>query len=285
MSAPAALLAGVAAMGALGVLIVVSAWTTPAPTQHPTRSRRPDGMAVKALASVAGAVVALLATGWLAGALAAGAGGWAIAGSVERRHRHVGGEQDRIEALAVWCEQLRDLLAADIGIIGTIDASGATVPAVLRPEVARLSTRLAREAPQRAIREFTDEVDDPSADLIGSVLLLAMTHSGRTAELLSELASTIRERATMRLRVESERAGQRSEARFVLGFGVAVIGGVIVFGRGSSFLDAYDDPGGQIVLLVVGALYGGGMVWLRRLVRFDRPARFLQPVHEPEGSR
>ena len=74
---------------------------------------------------------------------------------------------------------------------------------------------------------------------MASVLLLAMSHSGRTADLLSELASTIRERATMRLRVEAERSGQRAEARFVLGFGIAVVVGVVIFGRGTTFLDAY----------------------------------------------
>ena len=93
----------------------------------------------------------------------------------------------------------------------------ATCPAALRAEVARLATRLARQDPALAVRQFAAEVDDPSGDLVASVLLLAMSRSGRTAELLSELAVTIRERASMRLRVEAERSGQRSEARFVIG--------------------------------------------------------------------
>ena len=278
MSITTVALALVAALGALGILITISAWTTPASPRQTARARlSTDGLATKVLVTAVSGVVGLLATGWLVGGLAAGGGGWAAFSAWTRRRGRRGADQDRIEALAVWCEQLRDLLAADIGIIGTIDASVATVPAALRPEVTRLATRLAREAPQRAIGEFTSEVDDPSGDLIGSVLLLAMSHSGRTAELLSELATTIRERATMRLRVESERAGQRGEARLVLGFGIAVVVGVVIFGRGTTFLDAYDTPSGQLVLLMVAGLYGGGMWWLRRLVRFERPARFLQP--------
>ena len=279
MNPTGVVLAVVAAVGALGVLITVSAWTTPPPPRRTDGpSRAGTGLAVKAFVVAVAAVAGLLATGWLIGGLAAGSGAWAGMSAWKQRRKHRGGEQERIEALAVWCEQLRDLLAAEIGIIGTIDASVATVPAALRPEVTRLSTRLAREAPQRAIPEFSAEVDDPSGDLIGSVLLLAMSHSGRTSELLSELAATIRERATMRLRVEAERAGQRGEARFVLGFGIAVIVGVVIFGRGTSFLAAYDTPTGQLVLAVVAALYGGGMWWLRRLTRFERPARFLQPA-------
>jgi Flp pilus assembly protein TadB len=126
-----------------------------------------------------------------------------------------------------------------------------------------------------AVRRFAHEVDDPSGDLVASVLLLAMSRSGRTADLLSELASTIRERAAMRVRVVAERSGQRSEARFVVIMGSAAIVAIVVFGQNTAFLDAYDSVTGQLVLALVAALYGGGMVWLSRLTRFERPARFL----------
>jgi plastocyanin len=84
--------------------------------------------------------------------------------------------------------------------------------------------------------------------LVAPVLLLAMSRSGRTAEVLSELAVTIRDRASMRLRVDAERARQRSEARFVVGFGAVVITDVIVFGQNTTFLDAYDSAAGQLVV-------------------------------------
>src|SRR5262249_54370863 len=154
-------------------------------------------------------------------------------------------------ALASWCEQLRDLLAADQGLLGTVKATVATCPAELRPQVSRLATRLERQEPTGAVRQFAAEVDDPSADLVASVLLLALSRSGRTGELLGELAATTRERAAMRLRVEAERAGQRSEARFVVLFAGVVFAAIVVFGRGSRFLDAYDSPAGQAVLVVV----------------------------------
>src|SRR5262245_32609737 len=75
-----------------------------------------------------------------------------------------------------------------------------------------------------------------------------MSRSGRTAEILSELAVTIWDRASMRLRVDAERAGQRGEARFVIGFGAVVITPVIVFGQHTTFLDAYDSAAGQLVV-------------------------------------
>jgi Flp pilus assembly protein TadB len=278
-----------AAIGGFGLLLIVTAWTAP-PTPVETRTTilaaLPEHLTVKVGSAVAGGLVGLVATGWLVGGLAGAVAGWAATSTWLRRDSRRGDEQQRIEGLATWCEQLRDLLSADVGILGTIDATVATCPAALRAEVSRMSTRLARQAPEVAVRQFAVEVDDPSGDLVASVLLLAMSHSGRTAELLSELATTTRERASMRLRVEADRAGQRSEARFVLGFGILVIVGVVVFGRGSSFLDAYSSAGGQVVLAVVAGLYGTGIWWLGQLIRFERPARFLtNPAPDTEVRR
>jgi Flp pilus assembly protein TadB len=225
--------------------------------------------------AIAAGLVVLAVTGWVVGFVAAAVGGfYAMRGWLARRaspHR----EQARIEALASWCEQLRDLLSAEHGIIGTITATAATCPEPIKPAVERLSARLPRQSPAPAVREFAAEVDDPSGDLIASVLVVAMSRSSRTSELLGELAVTIRERAAMRLRVEADRAGQRSEARFVVAFAAIVIGGIVIFGRDSDFLDAYDSTTGQLVLAVVVMMFALAIRWLARLTRFGRPARFL----------
>jgi tight adherence protein B len=271
-----------AATAAIGLLLIWSAWTTPPPPSAAPRSntRRAERarLATQAAIAIAGALVGLVVTGWVIAAAAGAVAGWAVVAAWRRRASGGRRDQARIEALASWCEQLRDLLSAEHGVLGTVQATVETCPMALRPEVSRLATRLSRQEPSRAVRQFAAEVDDPSGDLVASVLLLAMSRSGRTAELLSELAVTIRERASMRLRVEAERSGQRAEARLVIGLGAVVIGGVLIFGRGSSFLDAYDSATGQLVLALVAALYGAGMYLLARLTRFERPARFLSVV-------
>ena len=107
-----------------------------------------------------------------------------------------------------------------------------------------------------------------------------MSRSSRTSELLSELAGTIRDRAAMRLRVEADRSGQRSEARFIIAFSAVAITGVLIFGRDSEFLDAYDDASGQLVFGFVVACFALGGWWMARLTRFERPARFLSISEE-----
>lgn len=267
----------------VGLLLIASAWTSSsAPRRVPSTAFDVREALYVALAALVGLFLTLALTGWVAAGIAAGAGaGWMVLRLLRTGGRRVSKEQERIEALAVWCEQLRDLLSAEHGVMGTVQATVATCPAALRDEVSRLATRLGRQDPTVAVRQFAAELDDPSGDLVASVLLLSLSRSGRTAELLSELASTIRERAAMRLRVEADRSGQRSEARFVVGMGVAVIAAVIVLGRGSSFLDAYDTATGQLVLAVVAGLYGVGLVWLTRLTRFEKAARFLSVTEAP----
>lgn len=260
-------------IAAVGVLVIASAWSPGRAPRVSTVSTR-ERLVPVALGIVAGAVV-LAITGWIVAGVAGAVGGTLTVRALRRRDPAARSEQERIEALATWCEQLRDLLAADQGIVGTIAATARTCPEPIRDHVTALSARLGRQQASTAIAHFADEVDDPSGDLVATVLLEATRRSSRTSELLSELASTIRERAAMRLRVEAERAGHRSEARFVVGFSAVVIVGICVFGRDSEFLDAFDDATGQTVLALVVAFFGGGIWWLGRLTRFERPARFL----------
>ena len=62
---------------------------------------------------------------------------------------------------------------------------------------------------------------------------------------------------------------------FVIGFSLVVMIAIALFGRDSQFLDAYDSAIGQLVLLLIATAFGVGMLWLSRLTRFERPARFL----------
>jgi tight adherence protein B len=261
-------------LAGFGVVYLVTAWPPPAPpgvmAPHDWRQLlRP--IATGATCGLG----ALLLTGWLVAALAAAYGGYVAVRALSNTRASAKVEQARIIALASWCEQLRDLLTAEYGIVGTIGATARTCPEPIRPEVERLATRLSRQDPRNAIRQFAAELDDPSGDLVASVLLLAMSRSSRTSELLSELAGTIRDRAAMRLRVEADRSGQRSEARFIIAFSAVAIAGVLIFGRDSEFLDAYDDGSGQLVLAFVIACFAIGGWWMSRLTRFERPARFL----------
>lgn len=200
----------------LGIIVAVTAWTSqPAPVQFDRSPAVRQTHLLRMCAAFAGALLALVVTGWVVLLVAGAVGGWKLADWWLSRGERVTVEQDRIEALAAWCGQLRDLLEANEGPLSTVRATVTICPVAIRPEVARLATRLERQSHQVALDDFAAELADPSGDLVASVLSYAITTSGDTAKLLSELAATITERANMRLRVEADRAGQRTEGRMV----------------------------------------------------------------------
>lgn len=231
------------------------------------------GIGVARLGGAAAAgVVALVVTGWLvAAALAAAA---AMAGP-----RVLGGRASReasiarTEAIAAWTEMVRDTIAAASGLEEAILATAPVAPATIRPEVTVLVRRLEHQSLPDALAAFGDDVAHPSADLVVAALTIAarMEASDLTG-LLSRLAEAIRGEARMRIRVEVGRTRVRTATKVIAGVVGATIILLTVLNR--SYLAAYDSPGGQVVLLVVGAIFALGGWLLVHMSELDMPARF-----------
>jgi 5-methyltetrahydrofolate--homocysteine methyltransferase len=73
--------------------------------------------------------------------------------------------------------------------------------------VVRLAARLERDRLAPALREFADEIDQPSGDLVVAALILAADKSPkRLGDLLGRLATSARANVNMQLRIETSRA-------------------------------------------------------------------------------
>ncbi|WP_275294523.1 type II secretion system F family protein [Amycolatopsis sp. La24] len=213
-------------------------------------------------------------TGWIVGAVLAAAAVWFLPRLVgpDRAHRR---RVARIEAIASWTEMLRDVLSAAAGLEQAILATAPLAPAAIRSEVATLAARL--ESGQRlapALRALARELDDPTADLVLAALVLAAEHQARQlGDLLGSLATTARGQAAMRMRVETGRARTRTSVRVIVATTLAFAAGVVVFNR--AYLDAYNTATGQIVLLLIGALFAAGFAWLARIAASGGQTRVL----------
>jgi hypothetical protein len=215
------------------------------------------------------------ASGWL---LAAAVVGVLIAWAVVRWQAREHGEElgaAKVEALASWVENVRDVLQAAGQPIGAIGATVGTCPTVLRPHVRALFARLSAGQPAEVVfRRFADDLDDPLADLVAVGLMIAVTRGAQTDQVLSALAEQARHQADRRRIVEAERAPARREVQLVSLVMCALLAGMFVFAR-SSYLDAYDTLSGQVFLGTVLAAYALLLVRVGRLSRFPRPSRFL----------
>jgi hypothetical protein len=274
MGVIAPIAAGVAVSA--GVLLIVTALLPARTAVDPVVRVRVDvrRLGGRALVAVLVAAVVLAATRWVLPALVCGAMGWWVTGLITDRDRRGSGELERVEALATWTEQLRDVLMAGDQPIGAIQATVATCPEPVRPQVRALASRLGRQSEQVVLRQFADDLDDPTADLIAAGLLVALTKGGRAERVLSSLAAQARHQAERRKLLEAEREPARREVWWVTGLMTAQLVGGIVFAR-SSYLAPYRTLSGQIILCVLLGAFLALIVYVQRLSRFTRPARFL----------
>ncbi|MBV8160158.1 MAG: pilus assembly protein TadB [Acidimicrobiia bacterium] len=249
------------------------------------RSRRGDQQGTKRVVvavSIGLAVAAI--TKWPVGGLLASA----LAGSWHTlfgQKSTAAAEVARIEAIATWTEMLRDTMAAASGLEQAVTTTSAMAPTSIRPALTSLAARIdSREVTlSEGLATLADELGDPTADLVVAALMSAADRRARSlGELLSALAASAREEATMRLRVQAGRARIRTAARIVTATTVLLAGGMVLFRR--DFLSSYNGTRGQFVLAIVGIVFAAAFWWLTRMSEISSPERFLTGLRVRGGT-
>lgn len=240
-------------------------------TAAASRFRTVDAPALVVATAVG--VVCMVVTGWPA----AGPIGGIAAYGLPRLLRRTSGAVSiaKIEAIATWTELLQGTLAASAGLGQAILATADLSPDVIRPATELLAAQIrAGIEPRDALLQFAEELGDPCADRVVCSLLLAFSsRAQRLGDLLQVLAESTREEVALRLRIETSRASVRSGVRTVVVFSVAFAGLLSVFAR--SYLAPFGTTVGQLVLLLVAALYTGGLVLMVSMARPPAPVRLL----------
>jgi Flp pilus assembly protein TadB len=276
-----AMLAGI--VGGAGVALLVAALVGLKPRENtgPTLSGRAGGWLSR--------VGQRLAIALLVGIVVGAATRWPVAGLgivvlVFFWNELFGGlaserlAMQRVEALAMWTESLRDTIAGAVGLEQAIPASARTAGPLLRPQLEALMDRLrGRMALPDALHMLADDIDDASADIIIAALILnARLRGPGLRDVLGALAQSAREEVDMRNRVTAQRAGMRRAVQIIVVAVTAVVIGMAVFDH--SYVAPYGTPIGQLVLTFVLLLFAAGFFWLRRLSEIKTPERFLRWV-------
>ena len=270
MSLDVALLVASTVAGVLAVLVLLAGDDL---VPAPRRAARPGGW-VRLSGAGAAAVIVVAASGWLVAAAIVAVGCWFAIGAWQQRDTSGVNDLQRIDALASWIENLRDVLIAGDQPVGAINATVATCPAAIKPQVRRLAAGLGRQDPAIVFRRFADDIDDPLGDLVAAGLLIAVQRGARTAAVLGSLAEQARRQADRRRLVEAERAPIQREVTLLTVIMGSLVVGLLVFGR-SEYLAPYDTAAGQLFLGVVLAIYAVLLLRVQRLAKFPRPSRFL----------
>jgi Flp pilus assembly protein TadB len=264
--------AGFAAGLAAAVAGLIRGSTPAGPRRLPVLSRR---QLLRAAVAVACAALVAVLTRWPVGAVLAAVAAYALPAALgsDRRHRQT---LARTEAVASWAEMLRDNLSAAAGLEQTIVATAPLAPAAVREQIGEVAAglRLGTRLPV-VLAELHERIDDPTGRLVVRALQQAAQRQSRQlAELLSELAARARARANLRLRIAPGHARIRTNARIIVGFTLAMAAGLVLLNR--PFLAPYETVTGQLVLIVVGLVFGAGFAGIARLARMGL---------DPGGSR
>ena len=189
-------------------------------------------------------------------------------------------EIDKVEAIATWTEQIRDTMNASAGLQQSLVATAANGPAVIRHELADFARRAPRGDLAGALRQLGVDLRHPAADLVIAGLLSAVElDAGRLVPLLTRLASSIRDEAQMRVRIEVSRARVRTSMKIV-GFFVALTMLLLVV-VGRDLLMGYQSVLGQVWLLVVGSVVVIAIWTTRKLAEIPQPERFVARKAQP----
>lgn len=240
----------------------------------PADARAVRRLASRASAALVAALVIVGISGWIVPGAAVGVGTFWVVGSWQRRDRTRDAEIGRLDALASWVENVRDVLMAGEQPVGAITSTVSACPPVIRPHVRRLAAGLGRQEPDVVFRRFADDLDDPLADLVATGLVIAIRRGARTVPVLTALAEQTRQQVERRRLIEAERAPTRREVQALTAIMGVLVVALLVFGR-HDYLDAYDTTSGQVFLTVALIGYAALIVRVQRLARFPRPGRFL----------
>jgi len=271
-------------LSTLAGVLAVALIFLPTPDGSVRRSRVQPGLTARVGGSAAAGMIVLAFSGWIVPALVVAVGTWFAVASWQKRDRRLANDVERTDALASWIENLRDVLIAGDQPVGAINATVASCPPAIKPQVRRLAAGLGRQDPDVVFRRFADDVDDPLGDLVAAGLLIAVQRGARTAAVLSSLAEQARRQADRRRLVEAERAPIQREVTLLTVIMGSLIVGLLVFGR-ADYLAPYDTPGGQLFLGVGLAIYSLLLIRVQRLARYPRPSRFLTMSVQADQSR
>lgn len=188
----------------------------------------------------------------------------------------------RVEALGNWTRRLKDQLSTGTGLVSAIVATATNPPAPIAEPVRILAARLRTGAsPQRSLRRFAAELDDPVAEQVVAALLLHLHDRGeRLGEVLSAIATDTAKQVSMRREVYAKRTQPRNTVRFMTVFSLVVLA---ILARGD-LMAAYTTPRGQLVLILLISAFVAVLVWVRAMSQPPPKQRFLTTSQDLSGG-
>jgi hypothetical protein len=218
--------------------------------------------------------VTLIVTGWIVVAVSVALLVAAVPG-IGRPYIQTRSEQELVDGIATWTEQLRDTLAGAHGLEQAIVATSVHAPLVLQAHVKKLASFIGYGSLEDGIRRFGDDLDNSTADFVVAALVTASQHQARDlGMLLTQIAQCARDESKMRSRVWVGRARTRSAIKIIATVISSFVLGLFTFNR--TYLQPYSSIQGQVVLSAILGVFAISLSLMQSMARIIEPERFVR---------
>ncbi|EFC82847.1 hypothetical protein [Parafrankia sp. EUN1f] len=251
--------------------------------RRPDDGRAPASPSAARRRATSGAVVPIgvggvlgLAAGVVVGVpvltMLGGGVGWLVAEA--RRGPSVDEQNELGDAIASWCETLRQELDAGQPLKTAVAVSCAASPPALTDPLRRLRARLDRQALPAALAGFRQDVAHPAVGAIVTALVLTYQHgAGELAMLMADQVEVTRHRVAVLRDTHAARARHRRAMTLLLAlFALSTLGVLVVW---PAMLGPYRTAPGQAILVVIVGVVGYAVRTLLRLSRPDETPDFF----------
>jgi Flp pilus assembly protein TadB len=216
----------------------------------------------------------LVVTGWV---VVAGSVAMLVAAipGIGRPYIQARNEQELVDGIATWTEQLRDTLAGAHGLEQAIVATSIHAPLVLQTQVKKLASYIGYGSLEDGLRRFGDELNNSTADFVVAALVTASQHQARDlGMLLTQIAQCARDESKMRSRVWVGRARTRSAVKIIATVIALFVLGLFLFNR--PYLQPYSSIQGQVVLSGILGVFAVSLSLMQSMAKIIEPERFVR---------
>jgi hypothetical protein len=216
----------------------------------------------------------LVVTGWV---VVAGSVAMLVAAipGIGRPYIQARNEQELVDGIATWTEQLRDTLAGAHGLEQAIVATSIHAPLVLQTQVKKLASYIGYGSLEDGLRRFGDELNNSTADFVVAALVTASQHQARDlGMLLTQIAQCARDESKMRSRVWVGRARTRSAVKIIATVIALFVLGLFLFNR--PYLQPSSSIQGQIVLSGILGIFSASLSLMQSMAKIIEPERFVR---------
>lgn len=177
------------------------------------------------------------------------------------------------EAVAEWVTSIQQHIESGRQLNEAVRLASETPPTAIAHHIAPVAEGMMFRPLRDSLRDISDRLSHPVSDMaVASLLTAERRGGGQLAELLRQLADSLRLEVDLYEEMSAKQAGVRLDTGMLLVINFLVAAGIPIMNP--ALVEGYRGTVGQVVLGVFMASFAGVIFWIRSLSRIATGERF-----------